>query len=91
MPHRFFFNAKNLQILVYNLEKNFLFFLSKAITKIFYSLLKESTNWGSVCPRLAKSEFLMILVATLLICLQRVLSQVKAYVVLVTTVTFLLC
>ena len=76
---------------VYNLEKNFLFLLSKAITKIFYSLLKESTNWGYVCPRLAKSEFRMILVATLLICLQRVLSQVKAYVVLVTTATFLLC
>ena len=74
------------------LEKNFLFFyLSKAITVIIYSLLKDSTNWAPACPRLAKSEFWMILVATLLIYLQRVLNQVKTYVVLVTTGTFLLC
>ena len=57
---------------------------------IFYSLLKDSTNWASACPRLAKSEFWMILVVTLLIYLQRVLNQVKAYMVLVATETFLL-
>ena len=57
----------------------------------FCSLLKDSKNWPSACPRLAKSEFWMILVTTLLINLQRVLNQVKAYEVGVTTGTFLLC
>ena len=70
-------------------KKLSILYLSKAIKMIFYSLLKDSTNWGSTCPRLAKSEFWMILVATQLIYLQRVLNQVKAYVVLVTTGTFL--
>ena len=70
-------------------KKLSILYLSKAIKMIFYSLLKDSTNWGSTCPRLAKSEFWMILVATQLIYLQRVLNQVKAYVVLVITGTFL--
>ena len=74
------------------LEKYFLFFyLSKAITLIFYSLLKDSTNCASACPRLARSQFWMINVVTFPIFLQRVLNQVKAYLVLVTTGTFLLC
>ena len=72
-------------------KKLSILYLSKAITMIFYSLLKDATNWASACPRLAKSEFWMILVATLLIYLKRVLNQVKVYVVLVTTGTFLLC
>ena len=85
-----FFKAKNFQILGFTWKTFYFFCLSKAITMIFYSLLKDSTNWASACPRLAKSEFWMILVVTLLIYLQRVLNQVKAYMVLVATETFLL-
>ena len=57
---------------------------------IFYSLLKDANKLGICLSQTSKIRILMILVATLMIYLQRVLNQVKAYVVLVTTATFLL-
>ena len=85
-----FFNANNFQILQYTWKKTFYSLFIKSNNNDFLQFIERCNKLGICLSQTSKIRILMILVATLMIYLQRVLNQVKAYVVLVTTATFLL-